>query len=709
MASRAIDFILNVKGNAVDKTDQLADNLDEAGDSADGAGASIGGFSVGLVAVAAAAAAAAAALFTMIEAQVALIDETNTLAASTGFSNELIQGLRLSADATGKSLSELVPKGLAKKALDAANGLTKAQLAFEQVGISAEDLVGPDGSLVNMDTLLLQIIDNLDDIPDAGTKAALATALLGTQGQQMLTAFGDSKELIGFVNTAREFGTDVGPEAVRQAGAWQKATSTLKLSFTNLKDGILDATGVSKFLISVFDALSTTVTFFGALFVGMINEAMKRIGLLGDALMALAGGEFAAAAQLAADAILPDVEGLVAVWDEAVRQSIVISAQGGTKVLERDIATPGGGGGGRGRGPLEIPVVELGEKSIEAIEKGQPDENPWPEFLDGLDVLISISREELEAFQRQESIARASQTLGDVSIALSSAEGLGQIIGDVFLGGMGDLISQGISIARDIDNQLEAIVADVFSLPDEIGSSLRRTWIEVIPNIIRDIPELLVDVLVGLPVAIAEGIVLGLPEAVRAIGDAVVDAAGRVIGFLDGAMSFLFGDWWETAKDFFKGIWDGIGSAINTIMDGAVVQWIIGAFDTIWSTVRDFFVGLFDIGGGNGALVGQQGNVLGTNFRGNQGDVQIFGVGIPGFASGGFATKTGLAMLHEGERVVPASGASTGTAAGMMGRGGINIQNMTVKANDPREFLRAIERELGDFGMGETFTPFSPG
>ncbi|MEE8331647.1 MAG: hypothetical protein V3R84_07725, partial [Acidimicrobiia bacterium] len=286
--------------------------------------------------------------------------------------------------------------------------------------------------------------------------------------------------------------------------------------------------------------------------------------------------------------------------------------------------------------------------------------------------------------------------------------GLGQVIGDIFLGGMGDLVSQGISLARDLDTQLEALVDDVFRLPAEIGSSISRTLTEVIPGIITALPDLAIDLL-ELPFVIAEGIILGIPEMVKALAGAALDAAGRVIGFLDGAMAFLFGDWWEGAKDFFKGIWDGIGNAINTIMDGAVIQWIIGAFETIWTTIRDFFSGLFDIGGGNGALVGQQGNVLGTNFRANQGDVQIFGVGIPGFASGGFATKTGLAMLHEGERVVPASGASTGTAAGMMGRGGINIQNMTVKANDPREFLRAIERELGDFGMGETLTPFSPG
>lgn len=706
MASKAIDFILNVKGNAVDKTDQLADNLDEAGDSADGTDASMAALSVGLVALATAAVAAAAALFSMRDAQVALIDETNTLAASTGFSNELIQGLRLSADATGKSLSELVPKNLAKRALDAANGLTKAQLAFEQVGISVEDLVGPDGSLVNMDDLLLQVIDNLGDVEDKGTKAALATALLGTQGQQMLTAFGDSKELLGFVKLAREFGTDVGPEAVRQASAWQRSTAILALAFTNVTDGILEATGAGSIMITIMDSFAAASVFFGTIFAGMIEEALKRIGLLGSALMALADGQFRAAGDALSQSWLPDVDLFVALVKEADRKGKAIIRQGGRSLLNKAVPDDPEGGGPTRRGPL---LVELGDNSIAAIEKGQPDENPWPEFLDSLDVLVAISKDELQEIKRQEAIAAASGTMDTIATGLGSAEGLASIIGNVFLPGMGELIGQGVGMARNLDDTLESLFADVSTLPDDLGSSIRRTMIEVQPAIIRAIPDLLEAVIISLPLAIAEGIILGIPELVKALGSAALDAAGRVIGFLDGAMSFLFGDWWEGAKDFFKGIWDGIGNAINTIMDGAVIQWIIGAFETIWTTIRDFFSGLFDIGGGNGALVGQQGNVLGTNFRGNQGDVQIFGVGIPGFASGGFATKTGLAMLHEGERVVPASGASTGTAAGMMGRGGINIQNMTVKANDPREFLRAIERELGDFGMGETFTPFSPG
>ena len=111
------------------------------------------------------------------------------------------------------------------------------------------------------------------------------------------------------------------------------------------------------------------------------------------------------------------------------------------------------------------------------------------------------------------------------------------------------------------------------------------------------------------------------------------------------------------------------------------------------------------IGKGDGLFTGAEGNVLGTNLRPNGGDVKVFGVNIPGFEAGGFATRTGLALLHEGERVTPSTGANTGTAGRM---GGINIGTVNVKANSPREFLRALEMELGDFGNGETFRSFSP-
>ncbi|MCK5088591.1 MAG: hypothetical protein KAQ88_01295, partial [Hyphomicrobiaceae bacterium] len=161
MASRVVDFILNIKGDAVDKAGDLSDNLDDVEKSATPAKSGLLGVAGAVAAVSTAALAAAKGLFEMRDAQVAVVDEINTMANAAGSSNQLMKALDQTARSTGKSLSDLVPRDLAKKTLDAANGLAKARRAFEQVGISADSLVKADGSLKGVDELLRDIIDNL--------------------------------------------------------------------------------------------------------------------------------------------------------------------------------------------------------------------------------------------------------------------------------------------------------------------------------------------------------------------------------------------------------------------------------------------------------------------------------------------------------------------------------------------------------------------
>ena len=70
-----------------------------------------------------------AAYISLVEDIVATTDEINTLSRATGLSRESINGLRLAAIASGKSLKDIVPKNLAKNMLAARDGSNDARHA----------------------------------------------------------------------------------------------------------------------------------------------------------------------------------------------------------------------------------------------------------------------------------------------------------------------------------------------------------------------------------------------------------------------------------------------------------------------------------------------------------------------------------------------------------------------------------------------------
>ena len=722
MASRVVDFILNIKGDAVDKAGDLSDNLDDVEKSATPAKSGLLGVAGAVAAVSTAALAAAKGLFEMRDAQVAVVDEINTMANAAGSSNQLMKALDQTARSTGKSLSDLVPRDLAKKTLDAANGLAKARRAFEQVGISADSLVKADGSLKGVDELLPDIIDNLKRIPDRATRSGVAMQLLGTQGQQLLTAFGDSKELLNFIELTSKFGTDVGPEAVKAAGEWQKATGNLSLAFEDAKSSILSTFGDDLFVDFMRGAS------FAMVFVGRLAQNIaKEVGDVWDVTVDQIVDNLLIAIQVfravtARD--LPKALELAQTFDhtslaerlmdgfgdaaaDAFRDAVEfdILSQGGmpdrpTGIADQDAAEP-----------FKVLFDDKTARSVaDAVRDALDDAESWADLDASMAAIPEAVRElaagmptrrDLQNFLFANAIESANAALGSVDSLLRS----------VNFFGLGDLAATVIAVARDIDTTIESLLNEVLSIPNEIGSSIERLLREVIPSFIRAIPDLIVDILVDLPLAIARGIFLGIPAIIEAVALAVfdivktlLDIGGAVVGAVDSIMGFLLGPWWETIKEFFGKAFGKIGDFFSNILDGAVVQWFVQGFQAIWGEIRDFFAGLLEIGGGNGLLVGQEGNVLGTNLRRNQGDVKVFGVNVPGFESGGFSTRTGLALLHEGERVVPKTGANTGSAG--RGMGGISIGTVNVKANNPREFLRELETFLGDFGTGETFRAF---
>ena len=177
--------------------------------------------------------------------------------------------------------------------------------------------------------------------------------------------------------------------------------------------------------------------------------------------------------------------------------------------------------------------------------------------------------------------------------------------------------------------------------------------IDGVRAIIKGLPEILSELipllLIDLPTAIVESI----PELVEQLIPVLLFELPKMIFTMLG----------ELIPKIFK--------MLGTLLFESIPIGVGKAVMKAWAAIKKFFADLFDF-----------------DF----------------FQTGGFVPKTGMAVLHQGERVIPASGAGTQTAskglAAMVGGGGPNLTvNTNVVSPDSIDMLgRLINTELGAFG-----------
>jgi len=113
---------------------------------------------------------------------------------------------------------------------------------------------------------------------------------------------------------------------------------------------------------------------------------------------------------------------------------------------------------------------------------------------------------------------------------------------------------------------------------------------------------------------------------------------------------------------------------LGKLLTESIPRGVGKAFNAIWRAIKKFFRSLFEF------------------------DV---------FQTGGFVPKTGMALLHQGERVIPASGAGSQVATrGLQAFTGGTSPNLTINTNvvDPDSIAslgRLMDKELGAFGRQE--------
>lgn len=128
-----------------------------------------------------------------VTAAIDLGDELNDMAQRTGIAVSELGKYKIAAELNGASL-ETVAKSvnkLNKSLIDAADGSGATAAAFKSMNISVKDA---GGQIKNADTIMLEISDKFKTFPDGPTKAALAMAIFGKAGADMIPMLNQGSE-----------------------------------------------------------------------------------------------------------------------------------------------------------------------------------------------------------------------------------------------------------------------------------------------------------------------------------------------------------------------------------------------------------------------------------------------------------------------------------------------------------------------------------
>jgi len=114
-----------------------------------------------------------------------VLDKLDDLAEKSGIAVKELSALRFAGEAVGTPLEALATgtRKLATHMADAAGGSKEALAAFDAIGVKVKDA---SGNLRSMDAVLLDVADKFAVYADGAGKSALATALFGKSGTDMI-------------------------------------------------------------------------------------------------------------------------------------------------------------------------------------------------------------------------------------------------------------------------------------------------------------------------------------------------------------------------------------------------------------------------------------------------------------------------------------------------------------------------------------------
>ena len=239
--------------------------------------------------------------------------------------------------------------------------------------------------------------------------------------------------------------------------------------------------------------------------------------------------------------------------------------------------------------------------------------------------------------------------------------GLGGILSAAGAGPVGAAVAAVAAALPEIPGMLTGLADQVLSLAVDLPNTLTTILMDVVPQIVEKLPLIAGALITAAPRMVA-ALVAAIPELIAAF----ISAGPQIlVGIIDAFK--------ELPKAFFQAI-----QRMVTELPSAIGAALAGLLNP---------------------LKDGDGKFLGTDLTAGKGKEKLFGINLPSFDTGGVVTRTGIATVHAGERVLNQQEARGG------GRGGISIGSITVVAPDPRRFVEELRRLQGNYGVNLSLDP----
>lgn len=180
-------------------------------------------------------------VYEFVEGQVKAMTQVERTAAALGVSTEKVQELQYASKALGMdgdALLNMLGK-LEVNQFKAAGGSKEAANAFSLLGVHVKDA---HGKLKPVDELLPDIAEGIKKTADPAKAAAIATALFGKQGRELLPFLKEGRE--GVEKYAKEF-SDLGggftKESIEAAKEFEHQQAKMSVTLKSLSSTIMQA------------------------------------------------------------------------------------------------------------------------------------------------------------------------------------------------------------------------------------------------------------------------------------------------------------------------------------------------------------------------------------------------------------------------------------------------------------------------------------